>query len=226
MAQEIREGRGQTQTEKQRAAEELKKRRSSQLRTAQTAATTLSGQLASIDKVALKYEALSDHLKGFYDEVDKLTKGKSLIPVTDLTVVRINEVIGDAKNIVSGDAYLDRVKEFVPAGDNPVYPDVLMTARVVSDCLQRFGERLKHDRSVISGKLNETWTIQIALELYGQGTNSPRKELVERHLGDKTFYGWFHFDAVTGAHQFDFEGLDERNLESYLSVHSTIIETK
>jgi len=50
---------------------------------------------------------------------------------TPLIVEQVNDIIRDAKSIIEGDPYLDRVKEFVPAGNNPTYPDVLLVARSV-----------------------------------------------------------------------------------------------
>lgn len=61
------------------------------------------------------------HLAAFYEEVDKLAKGKSLFPATDMIVEGTNSIICDAKALIDGDVYVERLKEFVAAGDNPVY---------------------------------------------------------------------------------------------------------
>jgi hypothetical protein len=49
----------------------------------------------------------------------------------------LNIVIEDSKQLVFRDTYLDRLKTFVPAGDNPAYPDVLVALRVLQQSLQR-----------------------------------------------------------------------------------------
>jgi hypothetical protein len=125
--------------------------------------------------------------------------------------------------MVTRDTHLDRVKKFVPAGDNPVYP-VLMVTRAVRDSLERFGERIKADREQVSSKLNEAWTMWLALQLFQQGTTHPKKELIVARLGEKASTQWFHYDG-TGSY-FDFEGLDERDLEKYLLVSTSGIDLK
>ena len=223
---ESSESKARAQGERQRAAEETRNRRRGQLEIARASASKLQQQLSQINGVSARHIALSSHLGGFYEEVDKLTKGKSLLEVTDLIVTRMNEIIGDAKAMVSEDTYLDRVKEFVPAGDNPVYPDVLMTARAVRDCLDRFGERTKADRERVSSKLNEAWTIQVALQLHHEGTANPTKEAVEERLGRSVPSGWFPYDSRTQRYYFDFADLDQHNMEQYLSVHTTVVNAK
>ena len=94
-------------------------------------------------------------------EIDKLTKGRALVPVTDLMVERCNEIIRDAKTIVEGDSYLDRVKEFVPAGDNPVYPDILITARTVLESMDLFKQNLETRKKRKGELFQEAQTIQV-----------------------------------------------------------------
>ena len=81
-------------------------------------------------------------MDGFYEEIDKLTKGKALMEVTPLMLEQVNDVIRDSKAMVKGDTYLDRIKEFVSAGNNPLYPDVLVTLRALQQVLERFEENL------------------------------------------------------------------------------------
>jgi hypothetical protein len=83
------------------------------------------------------------HLHGLYDEVDKLAKGKSLLPTSDLLVELVNSLITDMKNLVFRDEYLDRLKAFVPAGNNPNYPDVLVALRILQQTLERFASLLE-----------------------------------------------------------------------------------
>lgn len=84
------------------------------------------------------HAAQVSHLAGVYSEVDKLTKGKSLAPTSDLLVEVVNSLITDAKGLIHRDIYLDRLKTFVPAGDNPTYPDVLVALRILQQTLSRF----------------------------------------------------------------------------------------
>ncbi len=59
-------------------------------------------------------KALLSHLRTFYSEMNNIAKGKamSLIPVAELMVTQINDAIADAKKLIEGDVYLDRVKPF------------------------------------------------------------------------------------------------------------------
>lgn len=88
------------------------------------------------------HAAQVSHLEGVYSEVDKLTKGKSLVPTSDLLVEIVNSLISDAKGLIYRDTYLDRLKTFVPAGDNPAYPDVLVALRILQQTLARFDSML------------------------------------------------------------------------------------
>jgi hypothetical protein len=88
----------------------------------------------------------SSHLTGLYEEMDKLTKSKSIVPPSDLFVELINSLISDAKDLVYKDTYLDRLKMFVPAGSNPSYPEMLMALRVLQQSLERFAAMLETER--------------------------------------------------------------------------------
>src|SRR5690349_5497199 len=91
----------------------------------------LSAKLQEIRSLRRRTTDLSDHLAGFYEEVDKLAKGKALLEVTPLVMAEANQLIRDAMEVVTGDQFLDRVKEFVAAGNNPVYPDVVIALRSI-----------------------------------------------------------------------------------------------
>jgi hypothetical protein len=213
-----RERRAAAAAEKRRLAEELHYKTTAQLETVKLASEHLEDRLRAISETAARRDALSSHLKGFYSEIDKLTKGKTLIPVTDLIVERINEIVRDAKAIVTGDIYLDRVKEWVSAGDNPIYPDVLMTARTVTESLERFKQLLEATEKRIAKLLHEAKTIQVAAQLYLDNHYIPSKEEVKAALGGKfTSDAWFSTDENSGEENFDFDRLDQCKLDEYFS---------
>lgn len=108
------------------------------------------------------------HLQGLYSEVDKLAKGKSLIPASDMLVDLANSLITDAKAVVFRDTYLDRLKTFVPAGDNPSYPDVLIALRVVQQTLERFASLLEAETAKHSDIGSQLATIVAALQVAHQ----------------------------------------------------------
>ena len=193
---------------RERQEREIRDKRADQLRRAEQQLEALEGEVRTAREHKARHQALSDHLIGFYDEVDKLAKGKALMEATTLIVEQINDVIRDAKSIINDDPYLDRVKEFVPAGDNPVYPDVLLVARSVRQCLGRtekgFGEREK--RAVKARR--QARTIVAALRHFDEHHGRPSKGDVEERLGASAPEEWL-FEDNDGDSYFDFARLDE-----------------
>jgi len=119
----------------------------------------------SIDEAARRHSEQASQLTGLYEEVDKLTKGRSIVPTSDLFVELANNLIADAKTLVFRDIYLDRLKEFVPAGNNPSYPDILVKLRTLMQSLERFQAMLKTESAKHSSIVLELRTILAALEL-------------------------------------------------------------
>lgn len=89
-------------------------------------------------KTRIRLEQISSELNGLYQEIDKIYKKAPEEPISDLTVENVNNLIKDTKEIVKDDPYIDRVKEFVPAGDNPEYRDVIIVLRQLRQGLDRF----------------------------------------------------------------------------------------
>jgi len=119
----------------------------------------------SIEEAARRHSEQASQLTGLYEEVDKLTKGRSIVPTSDLFVELANNLIADAKTLVFRDIYLDRLKEFVPAGNNPSYPDILVKLRTLMQSLERFQAMLKTESAKHSSIVLELRTILAALEL-------------------------------------------------------------
>jgi hypothetical protein len=53
----------------------------------------------------------------------------------------------------------------VPAGDNPVYPDVLIALRTVRQALDRLAPRLEGYEEAVERRLREARTVEVALSL-------------------------------------------------------------
>ena len=75
---------------------------------------------------------------GLYEEIDKLAKKAPADQVTDLILEQTNDVIREAKELLSDDVFIQRYKEFVPAGDNPEHRDVVVVLRQIREGLARF----------------------------------------------------------------------------------------
>lgn len=197
--------------------------RTEQLSKAKEALGNLQAELMTLRKRARSRGTLWNHLVGFYDEIDKLAKGRTLVEATPLVVDRANEVIRDAKQIVENDVYLDRIKEFVPAGNNPVYPDVLVTMRSVRQSLQRCEKTLEKQEEQKLKTLTRARTVVGALECYlsdDENSELALKEDVDRYVVgdvDDFCFDEYEFDNTTEL-CFDFDSFDSQPLEEYLKV--------
>lgn len=118
-----------------------------------------------ISEAMRRYSEQTSQLTGVYEEVDKLSKGRSVLPTSDLHVEFVNNLISDSKALVFGDTYLDRLSIFVPAGDNPSYPELLLALRVVQQTLKRFDTMLKVEAAKHSSIVMELETISAALRI-------------------------------------------------------------
>lgn len=142
--------------------------------------------------------ALISHAAGFYEEIDKLAKGKALFAATDLAVQQANDIVKDAKALVEDDAHLARVKEFVPAGDNPVYPDILLVTRAVQQCLTRCAKDIEAREKETAKALREGRTLAVGLRLWSDSGRQPTKDDVESAMGGKPLDAWF-FQTENGS---------------------------
>lgn len=128
--------------------------------------------------------AQTSQLRGLYDEVDKLTKSKSVVPPSDLFVEVVNTQIADAKALIFRDAYLDRLKSFVPAGDNPNYPDLLLSLRIILQTSERFTSMLDAETQRHSYTGSELQTIASALRVAKQDEFDFHNELNDEEESD------------------------------------------
>jgi len=147
---------------------------------------------------------LRDHANGFYEEIDKLAKGKSLLEVTDRALEETNFIISDAKRIVGDDPYLRRTHEFVAAGNNPVYPDVVLALRAVIQSLDRYRTKKKEEAAVHAGILYELNTILAAMQLLLEGQESFSKDVLQRRMGQAPSPKWMVSLGFNDSN-FDFE---------------------
>lgn len=210
----------------ERERQELHEKRNQQLVSAERTLAKLDEKLRDTRATIRACHALSSHADGFYEEINKLTKGKFLIGVTDLAVSQANDIIQDAKKIVKNDVHLDRVKEFVPAGDNPVYPDVLLIMRSVCDSLERCDTDLNNRLKLIRGRVGRAHTLIGALqyvlddETDEEEKHYPRKAAIEGYVeGDVSDFCFSTF-RDTYEKYFDFDRLDDQTVEEYLSLRT------
>lgn len=90
------------------------------------------------EQVLADYHLLRSELHSLYDEFEKLTKKAPTTRLSPLALQTINSLIGDSKQLLSGDRYVDRVSEFVAAGETPFNSDVLLILSTLVTALERF----------------------------------------------------------------------------------------
>ncbi len=183
------------------------------LETAKSTLAEASTQLQEARSNLSSHKALVSHLAGFYAEIDKLSKNKGVFESTDLAVQTINEVVRDAKRFAAGDPYLDRTKEFVPAGQNPPYSDVLLVARTVQQFLQRSQEALMEREKQFGRAVREAQTVVAALTLWIESGRDvqPTKSKVAEVMEGTPANGWF-FEAQDGEEYFNHERLTKHGV--------------
>jgi hypothetical protein len=207
----------------QREQRELLNKRKQQLSDAEKALEALRERLRGIRSNIKQGDALSSHANGFYEEISKLAKGKILVAVTDLVVVQANDIIRDAKRIVKNDVYLDRIKEFVPAGDNPVYPDIVVSIRSVRDSLDRYDEETENTVPALLERIEKAQTVIGALKFFlddesdaEEDKNNPSKGAIEPYVDGRVSEACLSSFTDTFEKHFDFDRLDEQTVEEYL----------
>lgn len=164
-------------------------------------------------------KALLSHLRTFYSEMNNIAKGKamSLIPVAELMVTQINDAIADAKKLIEGDVYLDRVKPFISAGNPPSYPEVLLVAKTVEEVLVRDGRDFDARLEAIEQKQNEAATVQAGLECAMENIEyAVSIDDVEARLDDTPEPSWTTTDDQ-GAELFDLGRLDTLDISAYFA---------
>ena len=75
-----------------------------------------------------------------YEEMDKLNRKGPTMPISQLSLERINKVIKSSKELMKDkkDEFIDEINEFVPAGDMPEYRDVVLVLGQLKAGLIRF----------------------------------------------------------------------------------------
>ena len=168
--------------------------------------------MVNLTAIRSQHKLLSSVSLGLYEEVDKLAKKAPAEPVTDLVLTQVNDVIREIKGLVKDDPYVQRLQEFVPAGDNQEQRDFVVVLRQLRQGLQRFEEAITPKITDFSNKLEEATTIKLALRIFIDG-----KRQVSPDDIDKFSFGhsdiWFsgHF----GDEHFNWDRLDKIDFETY-----------
>lgn len=85
-----------------------------------------------------EWELIASEVEGLYIEADKLAKKSPATKITQLELDTTNYIIEKVKKLLNGDTFIDRLKKFVPAGDNPEYREVVLVLRQVIQGMNRY----------------------------------------------------------------------------------------
>jgi hypothetical protein len=178
---------------------------------------TRIAQLSQIQEIIAKIEPIlkkaSGHQKsqltllesvslGLYDEIDKLAKKAPAEPVTDLVLTQMNEVIRETKELIEDDPYVQRLQEFVAAGDNPQHRDAVVVLRQVRQGLERFRKKLNPLITKLENSFRDAQGVEKAIQLYLDGYDSiliNELESYDRHISislTKNYHKEFDFDKL------------------------------
>lgn len=193
--------------------------RTAQLNVVRAAIKKLDETADEARKKNKQRKALLSHLQTFYSEMNNIAKGKgmSLMPVAELMVTHINDAIADAKKLIEGDIYLDRVKPFISAGNPPTYPEVLLVAKTVEEVLIRRARDFDARLEIIQQKQHEATTVHAGLECAIENVQyAVSMDDIEARLDDVPETSWTTTDDQ-GEEVFDLERLDELDISAYFA---------
>lgn len=159
-------------------------------------------QLTLLDSVSL----------GLYEEIDKLAKKAPGEPVTDLALAQINDVIKETKQLLDSDSYVQRLNEFVAAGDNPQHRDAVLVLRQIRQGLDRFRTQLESLINLLTSRLNDAKGIQFAIQVDLENEELVDKQMVKDY-GFNVSREWFSGEDDS----FNFAKLDETNIQFYFA---------
>lgn len=189
----------------------LKEKRGKQLEEIDSIVKRLQDCLEKAKAMRSRYALLSSVSHGLYEEIDKLTKKAPAEPVTDLILSQVNDVIREVKELAADDPYVQRLNEFVAAGDNPEQRDVVVVLRQLRQGLARFEDTITTRINTNTSKLNEATTIQVALRLFQEG----KEDISLKNIDD---FGFGHSDVWfldDFRRPFDWNRLDRIDFKTY-----------
>lgn len=192
-----------------------RERRQAQLEEISSIVTKSSARVAELRKDQRQCGLLHSVADGLYHEVDKLSKKAAAEDVTQLVLDEVNHLVGQVKALGRDDAFIQRLKEFVPAGQMPEQRDVVVVLKLALQGLDRVAESLTASIQRESARNREARQVKWALDYYVDNNEVPTKGDFEE-FGEEEPEGW-----ITGYPEqaFDFERLDRLNLDIYFARH-------
>ena len=164
-------------------------------------------QLREVNKGSQTLGLLESVSLGLYEEVDKLSKKAPAEPVTDLVLAQLNDIIRETKQLTD-DPYIQRITEFVPAGDNPEQRDAVVVLRQIRLGLERHRRQAEGRTTILNFRVGEARFLQKALNALIYERITLKKEAFGSHL---------YSDWLTSEYPFLFnhERLADTDLNAY-----------
>lgn len=148
---------------------------------------------------------------GLYEELDKLAKKSPADQITTLALNQVNDLIRESKALVSGDPFMQRYSEFVPAGDNPEHRDVVVMLRQIRQALDRFSEAIDMQQKAAAVLLADAKGIRVAISLYLQGERIIRVDDFRRNSVSVS-------SRFMNEYSFNFHTLDQTNIAAHFAL--------
>jgi hypothetical protein len=192
----------------------VKVRRQEQLDAVNQALEMLETQRTQLVKTRMRAEMLDSVSLGLYEELDKLTRKAPAEEVTSLLLEQANEVIREAREIGADDVYIQRLREFVPAGDMPQQRDVLLVIRQVRQGLSRLAVSLKGRADRLASLTEEAQVVSFALGYYLEFLRIPDRDAAKAN----SFLSpgsWFK--STYNDKHFDFAKLDQTDIAQHFT---------
>ncbi len=207
-------------TTQRKKADPVLQRRKKQLTQIREAVVGLGNELTHRREVHSDRKLLESVSLGMYEEIEKLTKKAPAEQVTELALEQVNDLIGEAKELMKEDRYIQKLNQFVPAGDLPELRDVLLVLRQTRQGLERFSNKLKTE--YVLGSLNNARIVETALELFLEGLRNEDlfKALKDRRTIFQFPSEWEKKVQYGGRYitVFNFDHLDSIDIQKHFSV--------
>lgn len=191
--------------------ERLRKRQLAQI---EEAMPKLETRIVETERKQKRVALLDSVSLGLYEEIDKLSRKSPGEPLTELAVSQANDLIGETKELLSDDAYIQRLNQFVPAGDNPQHRDAVVVLRQIRQGLERAYQDLDALLKVLKSRVTEARVAGVALELALEDLEATDRNLLAN--GVVLSNDWMTYGAGS-SRVFSFGRLDRTDICEYFS---------
>ncbi len=202
--------------------EDMNAKRKGQIEQVRDVAANLKQRLQASYADSKRLALLQSVAIGLYDEGDKLSKKAPAETASDLMLEQVNDIIRETRELLKDDVYVQRLKEFVPAGNNPQLRDVVVVLRQLRQGMERSSTTASDFQRQASSLAHQAQVVVTALELFMETGTAPSDDSV-RYLVEASVLGianhdWFVFNSRTHQHYFNLDKLDRTNIAEYFEV--------